>query len=128
MRVALYVSNRVFRKWPQDYVQELVSKLVKRGDRVFMVSDDSTPEENKKIIEESDWFVGPPGEWYEYAVDKGVRRIGLLGPTLKGEGVVSPILCRGCLDKLENAADCFFGDEICLMECTPNDVLGAMCA
>jgi ADP-heptose:LPS heptosyltransferase len=124
MIVALYVSKRVFRAWPDEYVKELVGKLIARGDRVFIVEDDAP--ENEDVITNCDLFVGVPGEYAELAKAKGKRVIHLLGPTLRGEGVVSPIICAGCLDKMEGKQDCFFGDEICMYEITPNDVLGAM--
>lgn len=124
MIVALYVSKQVFRKWPDEYVKELVGKLIARGDRVFIVEDDAP--ENDEVITNCDLFVGVPGEYAELAKAKGKRVVLLLGPTLQGDGVKSTIICAGCLDKLGMLPDCFFKDEICMYEITPNDVLGAM--
>lgn len=126
MKIALYVSNRIFRKWPEDYIREFVNKAIARGHRVFQVADGDP--DNERIIAECDAFVGAPGKYADIAKSYRKKVIHLLGPTLKGEGVVSPIICAGCLDKLGEQSDCFFHDEICMMEITPNDVLEEICA
>lgn len=126
MKIAIHVSERMFQKWPDEYVAELTQKLLDRGDRVFFVKEEFAEDANRKVIAESDLLIGSPSEWTRYAKDAGVRTVELLGPTLKGEGVRSPIVCAGCRDKMEQCADCFFKDELCFMEITPNDVLEAI--
>jgi len=127
MRVAIYHSDKIFHRWPESYVGELAQKLLDRGHRVFIVKDDSPKETNEKVISECDCFVGAPGEYYAIAKEKGLRVIGLLGATKKGEGVVSSIACAGCMDVMDNLMDCMWHDDLCMAEITPNDVLGVLC-
>ena len=129
MKVFAYKSERVMEKWPDAYWEEFSRKLVERGHEGFIATGDVPIEEVHRVLDDSDAYIGPVGEFYEYAGKKGVKRVALLGPSLVGEGVKSPIVCVGCLDKINpKPVDCFFQDEICLLEITPNDVLGALCA
>lgn len=125
MKIALHVSERMFQKWPQEYCDELTAKLLDKGHRVFRVSEEYPQEANQRVIDGCDLLIGTPSEWTEYAKGKGIRTLLLLGPTLQDEGVRSPIVCAGCLDKME-VMDCFFNDENCMLEITPNDVLEAI--
>lgn len=110
MKVYFNRSEKVMEKWPDDYWAELERKLIARGHTVH--ADPS----------EADVSVGPPG--YEFVG----RKVVFLGPTLEGEGIKSPIICAGCLDKIKpTPVDCYFRDEICFLEITPNDVLEALC-
>ena len=113
MRVYFNKSNKVMEKWPDEYWEELGRKLSAQGHDV--ASD----------ITESDAYVGPPDETYN--TYKG-KRVALLGSMLTGEGVKAPIVCAGCREKIDPVpVDCFFSDEICMSEITPNDVLGVLC-
>ena len=123
MKVAIHVTEKMFQKWPDEYCAELTQKLLDKGHRVFYVKDDIPEDANRKVIEEADLFIGAPSGYTFYAKQEGVRVIELLGPTLKGEGVKSPTVCHGCIDRTDNRNDCFFGDEICMWEITPNDIL-----
>jgi ADP-heptose:LPS heptosyltransferase len=126
MKIALHVTERIFQKWPNEYCAELTQKLLDRGHRVFYVKEDFAQDANRKVIEEADLFIGAPSEWTEYAEGAGVKTLKLLGPTLKGDGVKSPTICHGCIDRMDNRTDCFFEDEICMWEITPNDILEAI--
>ena len=127
MKVALLINKKVMQCWPESYWGELTDKLLKRNHRVFMVSDEYPIENNHKVIDECDVCVGTAGEYVDYASLKGKRIVRILGPTLEGEGVKSPIICAGCMDKLENRVDCLWEDELCFYEVTPNDVLEVLC-
>ena len=143
MRVAVHVTERVFHAWPSSYWAEFLRKATAAGHDVYVFSDDdciSFETQNPKVynliglsdaeerqgMKDCDVFVGPKLRYYDMAVELGVRTVGLLGATLEGDGVKSPHPCAGCLDKLENQVDCFFGDEVCLLEVTPNMVLAAL--
>lgn len=127
MKVCVHQSKKVMQAWPEEYCAELFDKLIKRGDRAFLVTDDLEISKVRETIAQCDYFVGTPGEYLDIAKGMGVKTVALLGATLKGEGLKSPIVCAGCLDKIDpKPIDCFFQDEICLYEVTPNDVLGAI--
>jgi hypothetical protein len=126
MRVCAYKSEKVMAKWPPEYWEELSRKLSERGHTLFAITDETGPEEAGRIIADCDVYVGPLGAFYEQAAGK--RRVGLLGPTLKGDGVQSTTLCAGCIDKIQpTPVDCHFKDELCFWEITPNDVLANLC-
>lgn len=127
MKVCVRKSKRVMETWPEPYCDELFAKLIARGDRAFVVTDDLEDDKALETIRTCDYFVGTPGKHLDMAKAYGVKTVALLGPTLKGDGVKSPIICAGCKDKLENPMDCFFSDEICLLEISPNDVLEVLC-
>ena len=115
--------------WPKEYCEELFAKLIDRGDRVFVVTDDLPDEQVRETIGSCTHFVGTPSKYMDMAKSLGVKCVALLGPTLRGEGIKSPIVCAGCLDKLDpKPQDCFFEDEICLFEITANDVVEAICS
>jgi len=128
MKVCLHKSKRVMESWPEPYCDELFAKLIDRGDRAFVVTDDLDDAKAEGTIAACDYFVGTPGKYLDMAKAHGVKTVALLGPTLKGEGVRSPIICAGCKDKLDNPVDCYFGDEVCMWEIPPNDVLEAICS
>ena len=112
MKVYFNRSEKIMEKWPDPYWYELKNKLCEKG---HCVTDE---------VSEADAYVGPVDSIYKSFHG---RRIGLLGPTLEGEGVKSPIICAGCKEKLENQVDCIFQDELCMLEITPNDVMRALC-
>ena len=114
--------------WPTPYCEELFEKLIAKGHRAFVVTDDLDDEKARSTIEGCDYFVGTPGKYLDMAKELSVKTVALLGATLKGEGIKSPIVCAGCLDKIDpKPLDCFFSDEICAWEITPNDVMGVLC-
>lgn len=142
-RIAAHVTERVFHTWPASYWAEFLRKATAAGHDVYVFSDDalvSVDTKNPKVysliglsekeihdgLEACQVFVGPKLRYYHLAKHLGLKMVGLLGATLEGEGVKSPHPCAGCLDKLENQTDCFWGDEVCLYEVTPNDVMNAL--
>lgn len=128
MKVCIHQSQKVMETWPVAYCDELIDKLLKRGDRAFLVTDDLPDDKARETIAMCDYFVGPPTKYTQMAKDAGVKTVDLLGPMLKGDGIKSPIICAGCLDKIDpKPVDCFFADEICFYEISPNDVLEALC-
>ena len=128
MKVCLHKSQKVMQTWPEQYWEELTTKLNNRGDSAFIVTDDLEDETAKQTIAQCDYFVGTPGKYLDVAKECEVKCVALLGATLQGEGVKSPIVCAGCLDKLDpKPVDCFFSDEICYLEITPNDVMEVLC-
>ncbi len=129
MRVVVHRGSKVMETWPLSYCDELFAKLIDRGHRAFVVTDDLDDDKARETIASCDYFVGPPTKYTQMAKDAGVKTIDLLGPTLKGDGVKSPIICAGCLDKIDpKPVDCFFTDEICFFEISPNDVLEVLCS
>ena len=143
MRLAIHVTERVFHRWPAEYWIEFIRKATAAGHDIYVFTDDAlvsldtrnpkvynliglSDKEERQGMKDCDVFVGPKLKYYRLAEELGVRTVGLLGATLDGEGVKSPHPCAGCLDKLENQTDCFFGDEFCLLEVTPNMVLAAI--
>ena len=143
MKIAVHLSERVFFSWPLPYWTELVKKLTDKGHDLYALSDEVnvtnesknprfrdrlhlSDEESRKVIAECDVFIGPPLKYYDMAVGSGVRVIGLLTSTFKGEGVRTTNICGGCLDKLADKTDCNWNDEICGWELTPNDVIAAL--
>ena len=115
--------------WPKEYCEELFAKLIDLGDRVFVVTDDLTDEKAHETIAACTHFVGTPGKYMDMAKSLRVKCVALLGPTLQGEGIKSPIVCAGCLDKIDpKPQDCFFEDELCAWEISPNDVVEAICS
>jgi len=143
MRIACHVSNRVFHTWPAEYWYEFIEKATKAGHDIYVFSDESgvlldvknphvysliglTDDEERQGMEVCDVFVGPKLRYYHMADEFGLKMVGLLGATLDGCGVKSTHPCAGCLDKLENQVDCYFADELCYTEITPNDVLAAL--
>ena len=128
MKVCVHASTKVMESWPTPYCDELFRKLIDRGHRVFVVTDDLDDEKVRSVISDCDVYVGTPGKLLDTAKELGVKTVALLGPTLKGEGIKSPIVCAGCLDKIDpKPLDCFFSDEMCMYEITANDVLGVIC-
>ena len=93
MKIAIYPTEKIFHKWPESYWGELTDKLLKKGHRVFILSDDNPKDKNESVISECDVYIGTPGEYYGLAAERKKRVIGILGPTKQGEGVVSPIAC-----------------------------------
>lgn len=146
MKVAIHLTERVKYEWPQDYWIELVRKLSARGHDIYAFSDDlgvnvecveklhnflrRPPEEVAAAIASCDAFVGVPHtRFYDLAKEVGLKIVGLKGATLDGPGVASPIICAGCVEKSGiESPDCIFGDELCMSEILPNDVMGALCA
>ena len=128
MNVCLHQGTKVMESWPTPYCEELFAKLIDRGHRAFVVTDDLTDDKARETIAMCDYFVGVPTKYLQMSKELKVKTVALLGPTLKGEGVRAPIVCAGCLDKIDpKPIDCFFEDEICLYEVTANDVLEALC-
>lgn len=143
MKIAIHLTERVMYAWPLEYWIELVKKLTDLGHELYALSDEPNvknesknpkfhdrlnlpDDESRKVLAECDLFIGPPLKYYRMAEELGVRVIGLLGATFKGEGVRTTNICGGCLDKLENKVDCVFYDELCYHEITPNDVIAAI--
>jgi len=143
MRIAIHVTQRVFHAWPASYWSEFIRKATGAGHSIYVFSDDAlvsfdvkhpevynliglSSKEERDGMESCEAFVGPKLRYYHLAKELGLKVVGLLGATLDGEGVKSPHPCAGCLDKLENKTDCFWSDEVCLLEVTPNDVLAAL--
>lgn len=143
MKIALHFTERVCFMWPMSYWIELVQKLTDAGHNLYALSDEPnvgnnsknpklhdrlhlSDEESRKVIAECDLFIGPPLKYYDMAKELGVRTIALLGATFKGDGVRTTNICGGCLDKLEGRNDCNFGDELCMWELLPNDVIAAL--
>jgi hypothetical protein len=143
MRIAVALTEKLMYQWPLEYWVELIHKLTVVGHTVCAYSDEphiSISDQNpllqnrlclpdsvsEKEIAGCDLFIGPPLKYYEMAKRNGVRAIGLLGATFRGEGVKTPMSCGGCLDQLGPQADCFWGDESCYYEITPNDVIAAI--
>ena len=140
MKIAAHVTEKLMFAWPLDYWIEFFRKATDKGHEVYIVGDDDYVEIqdknpllfdrlrigddlSKKTIAKCDVFVGPPLKYYEMAKDTGVRAIGLLGASLKGEGVASTTPCAGCLEGLQDVNDCYWGDCLCMWEIPPNDVL-----
>ena len=143
MKIALHVTERVMFQWPVIYWIELVKKLTAAGHNLYALSDEDnvshdsknplfhdrlhlSDDESRKVIAECDAFIGPPLKYYRMAEELGVRTIGILTSTFKGEGVRTTTVCGGCLDHLDSKVDCNWGDEICGYEVTPNDVIAAL--
>ena len=127
MKVCVHKGCRVMETWPPAYCDELFAKLIDKGHRPFVVTDDLDDEKARETIAMCDYFVGTPTKYLDMAKELKVKTVALLGPTLKGEGVKAPIVCAGCLDKIDpKPVDCFFSDEICFLEISPNDVLEAL--
>jgi len=143
MKVAIHVSERVKHAWPIEYWSDFIRKMTKEGHEIHAFSN----EPNVKIapgnplvfdhtdlhdkdevlaIAECDVFVGPVLEYYRIAEKEGVRLIGILGPTLKGEGVKATLPCAGCMENIHDMVDCRWGDEICQWHVSPNDIIGAI--
>ena len=129
LKVVVHTGTKVMEAWPTPYCEELFEKLIAKGHRAFVVTDDLEDEKARSTIEGCDYFVGTPGKYLDMAKELQVKTVALLGPTLKGEGVKSPIVCAGCLDKIDpKPIDCFFGDELCAYEITANDVMEVLCS
>ena len=127
MKVSIHQGSKVMETWPVSYGEELSAKLLDKGHQVFVVTDNQTDDIVRETLELCDYFVGVPGKYLDMAKELKVKTVALLGPTLKGDGIKSPIVCAGCLDKIEpKPIDCFFTDEICFLEISPNDVLEAL--
>jgi len=144
MKVAIHLTERVTYRWPIEYWVELIRKLTAKGYEVYAVSDepnvridDKNPllfdrlhlsdDLSKKAIAKCDAFVGAPLKYYDMAKEVGVRTIGLLCSTLKGDGVKTTVPCAGCRENMQNINDCIYEDELCGYELTPNDVLEVLC-
>ena len=136
MRVAVHITDRVLFTWPQEYWSELIGDLVKDGHDVFVFTDDKhinlaienpkvhkcfnfTDEEVKEVIAQCDVFFGVPLRFSDISKVAGIRIINLLGSTSNGTGIVSPLVCQGCLDKGNSEIDCIFTDELCYWRITP---------
>lgn len=145
MRIAAHLTEKLMYRWPVSYWVELIHKLTKQGHHVYAVSDEYTvaikddnpllhnclhlpDEQTEKVIAGCDLYIGVPGKYYDMAKRNGVRVVGLLGATKKGEGVVSSSQCAGCTDLMPNRIDCLWADELCMFEITPNDVLRQVAA
>lgn len=143
MKIAIHLTERVMFCYPMEYWVELVRKLIDRGHEIYAFSDEPNvaseyknehfhsrlhlPEAKaRKAMSECDLFIGVPLRYYGMAKELGIRTIGILGSTFKGEGVRTTNVCGGCLDKLSNKTDCIFQDEICYWEVTPADILNAI--
>jgi ADP-heptose:LPS heptosyltransferase len=144
MKVCIHLTEKVTYVWPIEYWVELIHKLTKDGHEVYAVSDeynvkieDKNPllfdrlnlsdELSKQVIAKCDVFVGAPLKYYYMAREVGVKTVGLLGATLKGEGVESTTQCAGCREHIEHVNDCIWEDTLCMHEITPNMVLEAVC-
>ena len=140
MRIALQLTDRLKYRWPAVYCAEFIRKAVKKGHEVFVVADepnigfdmkgegihDRLSEKPEDVLESCDVFVGPPLELSAAAKRKKLKTVLLLGASLQGDGVQSTTFCAGCEQKMEPMIDCRWGDEICMEEITPNDVLGKL--
>lgn len=141
MRIALQLTDRIKYRWPPEYCAEFIRKATNKGHGVFVVADeprirldmkgdlihDRTGEKAEDVLESCDVFVGPPLRLADIAKRKGLKRVLLLGASLNGEGVQSTTFCAGCVEKMEPRIDCLWGDELCMSEICPNDVLEAIC-
>jgi hypothetical protein len=136
MKIICHITDRVLFTWPAVYWSELLGELVKDKHDVFIFSDDKhinidikhelihkcfnrTDDEIDLITRHCDIFVGVPLRFSEIAKKYNKKLINILGATLKGEGIISPIVCAGCLDKGVSEIDCSFGDELCYFRITP---------
>ena len=144
MKIAIHLTERVTHRWPIEYWIELIHKLTKLGHEIYAVSDepnvridDKNPlmfdrthlsdELSKLVIAKCDVYVGPPLKYYDMAKELGIRTVGFLGSTFKGEGVKTTAPCGGCKENIPDTIDCIFEDEVCFWEITPNDVMEAVC-
>jgi ADP-heptose:LPS heptosyltransferase len=145
MKVAIHLTEKVTYRWPIEYWVEVIHKLTKAGHEVYAVSDeynvvieDKNPllfdrlnlsdELSKQVIAKCDVFIGVPLKYYHMAKELGVRTVGLLGSTWKGDGIKSPTQCAPCREHIENVNDCIWdADYLCMHEITPNDVMEVLC-
>ena len=140
-RIALQLTDRIKYRWPPQYCAEFIRKAVKKGHEVFVIADepnivldmtgdgihDRLKEKAEDVLESCDVFVGPPLRLADVAKRRGLKQVCLLGASLEGQGVQSTTFCAGCVQKMEPRIDCLWGDELCMSEVCPNDVLEAIC-
>jgi ADP-heptose:LPS heptosyltransferase len=142
-KIAAHITERLMYDWPQIYWMELLQKLTRQGDDVYLFSDelpvqikDTNPKlhdrlhlpdaESEAAIGECDLFIGFPLKYADMAKRKGVKTI-LLQAATNGPGVKTSVPCGGCRDNVPGQNDCMFGgDGLCLWEITPNDVMAAV--
>lgn len=136
MKIALHITDRTLFTWPAVYWQDLIKRLIDADHEVFIFSDESHVNINIKhervhkcfgmsndvinsTISKCDLFIGVPLKFSKLAKANGLKIINLLGSTLDGEGIKSPLMCAGCIDKTGNEIDCAFQDELCMHRITP---------
>ena len=141
MKIAVHITEKLMYDWPLCYWKELLGKLTKAGHDVYLFSDeltvridDSNPKLHDKLhlpddqseeeIGKCDLFIGFPLKYARMAAKCGVKTILMLGATNKGDGVKTTAPCGGCVDNVPGQNDCMYaGDQLCLWEITPNDVM-----
>ncbi len=140
-RIALQLTDRLKYRWPPEYCAEFIRKATGKGHELFVIADehhirlemkgdlihDRTKEKPEDVLESCDVFIGPPLRVADIAKRRGLKVVCLLGASLDGEGVESSTFCKGCEQKMEPRIDCLWGDEICMAEISPNDVMEALC-
>ena len=144
LKIAAHITQKLMYDWPLIYWLELLGKLTKEGHDVYLFSDelpvqikDSNPklhdrlhlpdEQSEEEISTCNIFIGFPLKYAEMAKRKGVKTVLLLAATNKGHGVKTSVPCGGCIDNVPGQNDCMFGgDQLCLWEITPNDVMAAV--
>ena len=141
MKIAVHITEKLMYDWPLEYWLELLGKLTKSGHEVYLYSDELTvninsenprlhdrlhlsDEEAETSIKQCDLFIGFPLKYAGMAANCGVKTILMLGATNKGDGVKTTAPCGGCVDNVPGQNDCMYaGDQLCLWEITPNDVM-----